>query len=162
MILFSWTTMPQHTGHTPPTSGVGYDCALGLARQIAWLYPIEHVWDMLQRAISNRQIHPRSVQELRQALIEEWAQLPEQNVRSILCCVLYFIMRRGHMIIQVLVDCGKKLHLIFTIIIIIMCVIALLLVQQIVKIIVRFSSMLWKFSFLCIYNKTSNVASNET
>jgi len=36
------------------------------------LNPIEHVWDMLQTAISVRQVQPTTVQKLRQALLEKW------------------------------------------------------------------------------------------
>ena len=41
------------------------------------LNPIEHAWNMLQKAISSRQVQPATVRELREALIEEWAQLPQ-------------------------------------------------------------------------------------
>ena len=37
------------------------------------LNPIEHAWDMLQKAISSRQVQPATVREIREALIEEWA-----------------------------------------------------------------------------------------
>ena len=36
------------------------------------LNPIEHAWDMLQTAVSSRPLQPASVQELRQAVLEEW------------------------------------------------------------------------------------------
>ena len=45
------------------------------------LNPIEHAWDMLQKAISSRQVQPATVRELREALIEEWAQLPQHKLR---------------------------------------------------------------------------------
>ena len=41
------------------------------------LNPIEHAWDMLQTAVSSRPVQPASVQELRQALFEEWDQIPQ-------------------------------------------------------------------------------------
>ena len=44
------------------------------------LNPIEHAWDMLQTAVSSRPVQPASVQELRQALLEEWDQIP--HIRS--------------------------------------------------------------------------------
>ena len=43
------------------------------------LSPIEHAWDMLQTAVSSRLVQPASVQELRQALLEEWDQIPQYN-----------------------------------------------------------------------------------
>ena len=45
------------------------------------LNPIEHALDMLQKAISSRQDQPATVRELREALIEEWAQLPQHKLR---------------------------------------------------------------------------------
>ena len=37
------------------------------------LNPIEHAWDMLQKAISSRHVQSTTVQELRHALVEKWA-----------------------------------------------------------------------------------------
>ena len=48
------------------------------------LNPIEHAWDMLQKAISSRQVQPATVRELREALIEEWAQLPQHKLRRLI------------------------------------------------------------------------------
>ena len=39
---------------------------------------------MLQIAISARQVQPTTVRELRRALIEEWAQLPHNDVRGLI------------------------------------------------------------------------------
>ena len=47
------------------------------------LNPIEHAWDMLQKAISSRQVQPATVRELREALIE-WAQLPQHKLRRLI------------------------------------------------------------------------------
>ena len=41
------------------------------------LNPIEHAWDMLQKAISSRHVQPITVQELL-ALIQEWVQIPHR------------------------------------------------------------------------------------
>ena len=48
------------------------------------LNPIEHAWDMLQKAISSCQVQPATVRELREALIEEWAQLPQHKLRRLI------------------------------------------------------------------------------
>ena len=48
------------------------------------LNPIEHAWDMLQAAVSSRPVQPASVQELRQALLEEWDQIPQYKIRSLI------------------------------------------------------------------------------
>ena len=48
------------------------------------LNPIEHAWDMLQTAVSSRPVQPSSVQELRQALLEEWDQIPQYKIRRLI------------------------------------------------------------------------------
>ena len=48
------------------------------------LNPIEHAWDMLQTAVSSRPVQPASVQELRQALLEEWDQIPQYKTRRLI------------------------------------------------------------------------------
>ena len=55
------------------------------------LNPIEHAWDMLQIAVSARPVQAASVQELRQALLEEWDQIPQYNIKRFIssmrrCC----------------------------------------------------------------------------
>ncbi|KFM62759.1 Transposable element Tcb2 transposase, partial [Stegodyphus mimosarum] len=41
------------------------------------LSPIEHIWDALGRAIATRNPPPRTIQELKTALLNEWDQLPQ-------------------------------------------------------------------------------------
>ena len=48
------------------------------------LNPIEHAWDMLQTAVSSRPLQPASVQQLRQALLEEWDQIPQYKIRRLI------------------------------------------------------------------------------
>ena len=48
------------------------------------LNPIEHAWDMLQTAVSSRPVQPASVQELRQALLEKWDQIPQYKIRRLI------------------------------------------------------------------------------
>ena len=48
------------------------------------LNPIEHAWDMLQTAVSSGPVQPASVQELRQALLEEWDQIPQYKIRRLI------------------------------------------------------------------------------
>ena len=48
------------------------------------LNAIEHAWDMLQTAVSSRRVQPASVQELRQALLEEWDQIPQYKIRRLI------------------------------------------------------------------------------
>ncbi|GBO07586.1 hypothetical protein AVEN_237169-1 [Araneus ventricosus] len=44
------------------------------------LNPIEHVWDMLGRRIAGRSVPPGTLHELQQALLQEWALLPQQAI----------------------------------------------------------------------------------
>ena len=65
------------------------------------LNPIEHAWDMLQTAVSSRPVQPASVQELRQALLEEWDQIPQYKIRRLISsmrrrCQAVIEARRHH------------------------------------------------------------------
>ncbi|GBN12829.1 Transposable element Tcb2 transposase [Araneus ventricosus] len=44
------------------------------------LNPIEHVWDALGRAIASRNPPPRTIQEMKTALLNEWGQLPQEMI----------------------------------------------------------------------------------
>lgn len=48
------------------------------------LNPIEHVWDMLQRAISCRPVQPVTIADLRTALIEEWNRIPQLRINRLI------------------------------------------------------------------------------
>ncbi|GBL84182.1 hypothetical protein AVEN_118586-1 [Araneus ventricosus] len=58
------------------------------AESMAWparspdLNPIQHVWDMLGRCIVGRSVPPGTLHELQQALLQEWALLPQQTINS--------------------------------------------------------------------------------
>ncbi|UYV65323.1 hypothetical protein LAZ67_3003938 [Cordylochernes scorpioides] len=47
------------------------------------LNPIEHVWDALGRRIGARHPSPRTLVELRTALLEEWGLLPLDLLQSL-------------------------------------------------------------------------------
>uniref|UniRef100_A0A3B4T2P6 Tc1-like transposase DDE domain-containing protein n=1 Tax=Seriola dumerili TaxID=41447 RepID=A0A3B4T2P6_SERDU len=55
-------------------------------QQMSWpacspdMNPIEHAWDALGRAIKERDNIPQTLQELAQALTEEWDTLPTDNI----------------------------------------------------------------------------------
>lgn len=59
-------------------------------RRIDWparspdLNPIEHVWDALGRAIATRNPPPRTIPELKTALLYEWDQLPQALLNSLI------------------------------------------------------------------------------
>ncbi|GBM93809.1 hypothetical protein AVEN_234918-1 [Araneus ventricosus] len=56
--------------------------------QISWparspdLNPIEYVWDILGRWIAGRSVPPGTLHELQQALLHEWALLPQQAIND--------------------------------------------------------------------------------
>ena len=45
--------------------------------------PIEHLWDDLGRAISSMDNPPQNLDELRQALLDKWAQIPLQRLQRL-------------------------------------------------------------------------------
>ncbi|GBN35707.1 Transposable element Tc1 transposase [Araneus ventricosus] len=56
--------------------------------QMAWparspdLNPMEHVWSMLGKRIAGRSVPPGTFQELQEALLQEWAFLPQQAIND--------------------------------------------------------------------------------
>ena len=50
------------------------------------LNPIEHAWDILQRAISARPVQPRTLntQELKHALVAEWRLIPQNRIQTLI------------------------------------------------------------------------------
>ncbi|GFX88168.1 transposable element Tcb2 transposase [Trichonephila clavipes] len=48
------------------------------------LYPIEHVWNMLGRRIAARQPPPTCLPELRRALLDEWCNIPQDQIDNLI------------------------------------------------------------------------------
>ncbi|GFX35161.1 transposable element Tc3 transposase [Trichonephila clavipes] len=48
------------------------------------LNPIEHVWDMLDRRIATRQPPPTCLPELRRALLDEWCNIPQDQIDNLI------------------------------------------------------------------------------
>ncbi|GFV95574.1 transposable element Tcb1 transposase [Trichonephila clavipes] len=48
------------------------------------LNPIEHVWDMLGRRIAARQPLPTCLPELRRALLDEWCNIPQDQIDNLI------------------------------------------------------------------------------
>lgn len=48
------------------------------------LNPIEHVWDALGRAVATRNPPPRTIKELKTALLNEWDQLPQTLINCLI------------------------------------------------------------------------------
>ena len=46
--------------------------------------PIEHVWYIMKRAINKRQKRPRDVEELKEALLEEWDKIDIKVINSLI------------------------------------------------------------------------------
>ncbi|GBM93371.1 Transposable element Tcb2 transposase [Araneus ventricosus] len=51
------------------------------------LNPIEHVWDMLGRRIAARQPPPTCLPELRRALLDEWCNIPQDQIDNLILSV---------------------------------------------------------------------------
>ena len=45
--------------------------------------PIEHIWDELGRRVYARTPKPRNLHELRQALVQEWANIPQRRIAAV-------------------------------------------------------------------------------
>ena len=62
------------------------------------LNPIEHVWDSLDRRLRRRPNPPANVNKLRQALIQEWNNIPQAEVNTLLnsMCTAVVNSRGGH------------------------------------------------------------------
>ncbi|KAG2470935.1 TC1A transposase, partial [Polypterus senegalus] len=48
------------------------------------LNPIEHLWDIMFRSIRHRQVAPQTVQQLRNALIQIWEEMPQDTIRRLI------------------------------------------------------------------------------
>ncbi|GBN07856.1 Transposable element Tc1 transposase [Araneus ventricosus] len=48
------------------------------------LNPIEHVWDALGRAIATHNPPPRTIQEMKTSLLNEWDQLPQEMINCLI------------------------------------------------------------------------------
>ncbi|GFU90470.1 transposable element Tc1 transposase [Trichonephila clavipes] len=48
------------------------------------LNPIDHVWDFLGRRLAARTLPPVTIRELRLALQDEWAAMPQQLIDTLI------------------------------------------------------------------------------
>ena len=48
------------------------------------LNPKEHLWDIMFRSIRCRQVAPQSVQELSDALVQIWEEIPQDTIRRLI------------------------------------------------------------------------------
>ncbi|GFU87251.1 uncharacterized protein TNCV_738281 [Trichonephila clavipes] len=56
----------------------------GLASILTGLNPIEHMWDMIGRRIAARQPPPTFLPELRRALLDEWCNIPQDQIDNLI------------------------------------------------------------------------------
>ena len=65
------------------------------------LPPIEHLWDELGRRVRHRQSPPETLQELRDALVDEWNNIPQSFIQRLIGsirrrCEAVVALRGGH------------------------------------------------------------------
>uniref|UniRef100_A0AAZ3QUN9 Tc1-like transposase DDE domain-containing protein n=1 Tax=Oncorhynchus tshawytscha TaxID=74940 RepID=A0AAZ3QUN9_ONCTS len=48
------------------------------------LNPIEHIWDVMSRSIHQRHVAPQTVQELVDALVQVWEEIPQETIRHLI------------------------------------------------------------------------------
>ncbi|GFS64415.1 transposable element Tcb2 transposase [Trichonephila clavipes] len=65
------------------------------------LNPIEHLWDFLGRRLAARTLPPVTIRELRLALQDEWAAMPQQLIDTLIlsmgrCCETCLAVRGDH------------------------------------------------------------------
>ncbi|CAK1586978.1 unnamed protein product [Parnassius mnemosyne] len=48
------------------------------------LNPIEHIWDNLKRRVRSRIPAPTTIDELKQSVIEEWQNIPQQQIKDVI------------------------------------------------------------------------------
>ena len=48
------------------------------------LNPIEHIWDIMSRSIHQRHVTPQTVQELADALVQVWEEIPQETIRHLI------------------------------------------------------------------------------
>jgi hypothetical protein len=71
------------------------------------LSPIEHLWDEVSRRLRHRQNPPETLQELRDALVQEWNNIPRAFIQRLIGCM----RRRAKLsLLQGLVTHVTELH----------------------------------------------------
>uniref|UniRef100_A0A674F3R5 Tc1-like transposase DDE domain-containing protein n=1 Tax=Salmo trutta TaxID=8032 RepID=A0A674F3R5_SALTR len=48
------------------------------------LNPIDHIWDIMSRSIHQRHVAPQTVQELADALVQVWEEIPQDTIRHLI------------------------------------------------------------------------------
>ncbi|CDQ97524.1 unnamed protein product, partial [Oncorhynchus mykiss] len=75
------------------------------------LNPIEHIWDIMSRSIHQRHVAPQTVQELADALVQVWEEIPQETI----CHLIRSMPRRcreargGHTLLSIILACFKDI-----------------------------------------------------
>ncbi|GFT53978.1 transposable element Tcb1 transposase [Trichonephila clavipes] len=78
------------------------------------LNPIEHVWDKLGRRIAAHQPPPICLPELRRALLDEWCNIPQDQIVSLILSMPRRYMALLHMCSEWMVRyCEKQMQVAF-------------------------------------------------
>ncbi|CDQ68997.1 unnamed protein product [Oncorhynchus mykiss] len=48
------------------------------------LNPIEHIWDIMSRSIHQRHVAPQTNQELADALVQVWEEIPQETIHHLI------------------------------------------------------------------------------
>ncbi|CAJ0924595.1 unnamed protein product [Ranitomeya imitator] len=73
------------------------------------LNQIEHIWDIMFRTIHQRHVTPQTVQELADALVQVWEEIPQETIRHLIRSMPRMAARRA--LKAVLVDLSGTLHI---------------------------------------------------
>ncbi|GFU92152.1 hypothetical protein TNCV_511491 [Trichonephila clavipes] len=81
---FSWTTMHMSSHSSCRTALRVRILNVWIGRHDLRISIIEHVWDFLGRRLAARTLPPVTIRELRLALQDEWAAIPQQLIDTLI------------------------------------------------------------------------------
>jgi len=94
----------QHDNARPHTARTNVDVlanqnvtVLPLPFKSPDLNPIEHLWDDSDRRVHSRQPAPQTLQELQQALEQDWRRIPQDRIRRL----IEYMPRRVRAVLQI-------------------------------------------------------------
>uniref|UniRef100_A0A8C7ILZ4 Transposase n=1 Tax=Oncorhynchus kisutch TaxID=8019 RepID=A0A8C7ILZ4_ONCKI len=78
------------------------------------LNPIEHIWDIMSCSIHQRHVAPQTVQELADALVQVWEEIPQETIRHLIRsmprrCREVIQARGGHTLLSLILTCFKDI-----------------------------------------------------
>ncbi|KAI4891914.1 hypothetical protein NFI96_030001 [Prochilodus magdalenae] len=59
------------------------------------LNPTEHIWDIMSRSIHQRHVAPQTVQELADALVQVWKEIPQETIRHLISFIDHLAVMFG-------------------------------------------------------------------